>query len=131
MAEEASEKVQSPDAPVLTTVSKAPAAAAPTTTATSSAAAAVSDPDAVENVRALMDSRLRMTLTDNRVMVGTFTCFDKQGNVLLNETVEQNFAKGDNLNDMTLEPELVRHVGLVLVPRRWIVSVYAVPDEYS
>ena len=85
----------------------------------------------MEKVRALLDTRLRVTLTDRRVMLGVFACLDKQRNLLLSETVEQTFAEDADLTDLTLEPMLERHVGLVLVPRKWSVAVHSVPDEYT
>ena len=68
-----------------------------------------------------LDKRLRVTLTDGRMVVGTFSCFDKQRNILLTETKElRSGSKPDEL-----KPELERHLGIVLVPRKHYVAVQA------
>jgi small nuclear ribonucleoprotein (snRNP)-like protein len=80
----------------------------------------------VDSVRAQLDSLLRVTLTDGRVLVGRFSCFDKQRNVLLNETQEQRFAENADAPPSTPQaPEFERHLGLVLVPRRHVAAVHA------
>ncbi len=73
-----------------------------------------------DRVRDHLDELLRVTLTDGRVLVGKFSCFDKQRNVLLIEAREQR-----------LDTDLERHLGLVLVPRRWITACHAVDREVS
>lgn len=89
------------------------------------------DGPSIDAVRGLLDSTLRVTLTDNRVLVGKFSCFDKQRNVLLNETVEQRYTDGDTVPTPPRAPDFERHLGLVLVPRKHIVAVHALEDEYS
>ena len=86
--------------------------------------------DAVEKVRELLDNRLRVTLTDNRVLVGKFSCFDKQRNVLLSQTVEQRWDDGIT-TELDRVPDMERNLGLVLIPRKWVVAVHAVEDEFS
>ena len=75
--------------------------------------------DAIARVRdELLDGPLRVTLLDGRVLVGRFTCFDKQRNVLLTEAREQrDVLAGSHSSE--------RHLGLVLVPWRWIASCHA------
>ena len=88
-----------------------------------------SEREAVEAVRARLDKLLRVTLTDNRVLVGYFSCFDKQRNVLLNEVREQRFADGSTVTDPPCAPDFERPLGLVLVPRKHIVAVHAISEE--
>lgn len=51
-------------------------------------AAAEAPRPAVEGLRALLETSLRITLTDGRVLVGTLQCADKQGNLVLHTTRE-------------------------------------------
>ena len=75
---------------------------------------------AVEQVTELLDTPLRVTLVDGRVLIGQFSCFDKQRNVLLNEVREYRPAEDGRLGASRL-------IGIVLVPRRWISACHA-PD---
>jgi len=96
------------------------------------ASSASASGSAVASVREMLDSLLRVTLTDNRVLVGRFCCFDKQRNVLLNETLEQRFTDGETVPSPPRAADFERHLGLVLVPRRHIAAVHALDsDEYS
>ena len=69
-------------------------------------------------VRELLDNDLRVTLTDGRILVGTFSCFDKQRNVLLTNVSEYRKADDGRLGCR-------RNLGIVLVPRRWITACHA------
>ena len=92
---------------------------------------APADGPSISAVRKLLDEPLRVALADGRVLVGRFSCFDKQRNVLLHETCEQRFAdSAEPAQPRT--PAFERHLGLVLVPRKHIVAVHALsPDVYS
>ena len=70
----------------------------------------------------LLDRLLRITLADGRVLIGKFTCFDKQKNVLLTEAREQRYLEG---GDLRAPPDLERHLGLVLVPRKYITACHS------
>ena len=83
------------------------------------AGAPVADTPAIAAVRALLDKHLRVLLTDGRVLVGRFQCFDKQRNVLLTETREYRKQSDGCLS------ESCRSLGIVLVPRRWIAACHA------
>ena len=52
--------------------------------------------DPVSVVRKLMYRRLRITLTDGRVLFGDFQCFDKQGMIILGEIGLQASYKDSN-----------------------------------
>lgn len=69
---------------------------------------------AVEIVKRQLDNFLRVTLSDGRVLIGRFACFDKQRNVLLVEARETRAGAPDG-----------RNLGIVLVPRRWITECHA------
>ena len=87
---------------------------------------------AVASVKALLDAPVRIALMDGRVLVGKFSCFDKQRNVLLNEALEQRYADGDTTPSPPHAPEFERPLGLILVPRQHIVAVHAMSgDNYS
>ena len=76
---------------------------------------------AVAGARELLDGALRVTLTDGRVVVGVFTCFDTQRNVLLADCQETQQGEGADMAGQTK-----RHLGLVIVPREHIVACHAV-----
>ena len=81
------------------------------------------DHPAVIAVRERIDNLLRVGLTDGRVIIGKFVCLDKQRNVLLVEARESRPVAPTVEGDV---PERAsRHIGIVLVPRRWIVSCHA------
>eukprot|EP00198_Chlamydomonas_reinhardtii_P013655 XP_001702992.1 predicted protein [Chlamydomonas reinhardtii] len=65
-------------------------------------------PKSIQDVRALLYRKFRVTLTSGRVLEGDFSCLDKQGNIILSNTLEQ-------LTTATGKKE-ERHMGLVLVP---------------
>ena len=98
--------------------------------------AASSSPDAdgpaVASVRGLLDGLLRVTLADNRVLVGKFACFDKQRNVLLGDATEQRFSDGNTVPSPPRKADFERHLGLVLVPRKHIAAIHAIDsNEYA
>ena len=43
---------------------------------------------AVEALKLLVDTSLRVTLSDGRLVVGQLQCADKQGNLVLHDAVE-------------------------------------------
>ena len=76
----------------------------------------------VSEVRQHLDSPLRVGLTDGRVIVGKFVCLDKQRNILLVEAQESRLVaavSGD------VPERAKRHLGIVLVPRRWVATCHA------
>ena len=71
---------------------------------------------ATAQLREHLDAAFRVGLSDGRVIIGRFSCFDKQRNVLLTEARE--FRTSDCAGKS-------RNLGIVLVPRRWIVACHA------
>ncbi|KAL3930679.1 MAG: hypothetical protein SGPRY_001434 [Prymnesium sp.] len=76
----------------------------------------------VKQLRSHLDAPLRVGLTDGRVIVGTFVCFDKQRNILMVDALEWRWLKSaiDGAMDRS-----ERHLGIVLVPRKWVSSCHA------
>jgi|TARA_B110000977_G_scaffold58252_3_gene79222 small nuclear ribonucleoprotein (snRNP)-like protein len=71
------------------------------------------DPPEVAAVRAMLNRRLRVRVTDNRVFIGYLHCFDKVGNVLLYNSVERG-----GLDDKE------RHVGYILITPETVVETH-------
>ena len=73
----------------------------------------VKDGPSTAKVRSYLGKRLRVVLSDNRVIVGQFDCIDKEKNIILVNATE---AKN-------LEAKESRPVGQVMVPGNHIASV--------
>ena len=71
------------------------------------------DGPATARVRTYLGKRLRIVLSDKRVIIGQFDCIDKEKNIiLLHSTEAKNLESTDS-----------RPVGQVMVPGNHIVSV--------
>ena len=96
--------------------------AASVTAAAGGANAGGANAKALRCASALLNRRLRVFLTDGRVLLGSLKCIDRQGNLLLGNTMEVRRrergdaeaarARGDARNAAWEE----RKVGLVVVP---------------
>lgn len=75
------------------------------------------DPLALAQVKQLLNKSLRIVLNDGRVFMGTFAGTDKQLNLLLINTDEYRLSPPELANTNG------RFVGLVMIPRRLIVSI--------
>ncbi|KAL3149598.1 hypothetical protein ABBQ32_002368 [Trebouxia sp. C0010 RCD-2024] len=81
------------------------------------------DPLLLKKARHLLHKRLKVVVTDGRVLIGDFLCIDKQGNLILGNTYQQvpceNTSSGERL------------VGQVLVPaaQRTSCHVEVMPSE--
>mmetsp|Transcript_5702 Transcript_5702/g.12416 ORF Transcript_5702/g.12416 Transcript_5702/m.12416 type:complete len:96 (+) Transcript_5702:501-788(+) len=69
-----------------------------------------------EAARSLIDSPLRVSLTDGRVIIGRFSCLDKQQNILLTDTIELSCYAEESSETTRSE----RRLGVVIVPRKWV-----------
>jgi small nuclear ribonucleoprotein (snRNP)-like protein len=78
------------------------------------------DPPEVAAVRAMLNRRLRVRVTDGRVFVGYLNCFDKSGNILLNNAVERSSGSSGGAGDGTKE----RHVGYILLTPETVVETH-------
>ena len=85
-----------------------------------SVGAAPSDKPATQKVAGMLHSRMRVTLTDKRIIVGNFVCFDQQRNLILSESEELSFATEDvDTGDQGCRR---RMLGLIMVPGRHLVK---------
>ena len=66
--------------------------------------------------------RIRVTLTDTRVLVGTFLAFDKHMNLVLSDTEEYSRIKAKNKKN---DKERKRSLGLVLIRGDSVISLSA------
>ena len=66
--------------------------------------------------------RIRVTLTDSRVLIGTFLAFDKHLNLVLSETEEYSRIKAKNKKN---DKERKRSLGLVLIRGDSVISLSA------
>ena len=69
-----------------------------------------------------IDFRVRITIQDSRMMVGTFLAFDKHMNVVLADTEEYRITKTDKVG---VQKQIKRTLGLVIVRGENIVSLTA------
>ena len=74
---------------------------------------------AVSQMKSLFRQFLRITTSDGRIFLGTFTGTDKHLNILLANTDEFRFAPPEEANPSG------RYVGLVMIPKRLIVKIEA------
>ena len=65
-------------------------------------------------VRRLLDGALRVGLIDGRIIIGQFSCLDKQRNILLTDSRETRVGSDSE-----------RFLGTVLVPRKYVASCHA------
>ena len=66
--------------------------------------------------------KIRVTLTDSRVLIGTFLAFDKHMNLVLSETEEYSRIKAKNKKN---DKERKRSLGLVLIRGDSVISLSA------
>ncbi len=67
--------------------------------------------------------RIRVTIKDSRMLVGTFLSFDKHMNVVLSDTEEFRIIKAKKLGEKPREQK--RAIGLVILRGENIVSISA------
>jgi small nuclear ribonucleoprotein (snRNP)-like protein len=78
------------------------------------------DPPEVAAVRSMLNRKLRVRVTDGRVFVGYLNCFDKSGNILLNNSVERPSGANGGAGDGAKE----RHVGYILITPDTVVETH-------
>ena len=78
-----------------------------------------------------IDHRVRVTIGDRRVLVGTFIAFDKHLNVVLAETEEFRFIRATKSGEP--DREIKRPLGLLIVRGDNIISISAekAPNMYA
>lgn len=67
--------------------------------------------DTVSRVRKLLFRRMLVGIKDGRFFLGTFHCMDKQGNIILQDTVEYRSTRHSSPSPMEQ-----RCLGLILIP---------------
>ncbi|OWM85493.1 uncharacterized protein LOC116192750 [Punica granatum] len=67
--------------------------------------------DAVSRVRGLLFRRMLVGIKDGRFFLGNFHCLDKQGNIILQDTVEYRSTRRSSPSPMEQ-----RCLGLILIP---------------
>ena len=70
--------------------------------------------------------RIRVTLSENRVLIGTFLAFDKHMNLVLSDTEEHCLVKSKNKK---FDREKRRTLGLVLVRGDSVIAISAESQE--
>ncbi|KAG6546292.1 hypothetical protein Mapa_012332 [Marchantia paleacea] len=85
----------------------------------------------VKRARKLLYRRLRVGVEDGRIFVGKFHCLDKQGNIILYDTLEyrqinQATSSSDSSSRANASPSGMeqRSLGLVLIPARCRTSCF-------
>jgi small nuclear ribonucleoprotein B and B' len=69
-----------------------------------------------------IDFRVRITILDGRMMVGTFMAYDKHMNVVLADTDEYRITKSKKTG---VQKQIKRTLGLVIIRGENIVSLTA------
>lgn len=75
------------------------------------------DTPGVARLRALLGKELRITITDNRIFIGTFACTDRDLNIVLTSVYE--FPVGYQTDHLV---ENGRFVGMLMFPWRHVVK---------
>lgn len=78
----------------------------------------------VRKARRLLYRRMKVGVEDGRMFVGKFHCLDKQGNIILYDTVEFRNVPGNNSGAVAVAPVEQRGLGLVLIPSRCRTSCH-------
>lgn len=76
----------------------------------------------VRKARRLLYRRFKVGVEDGRMFVGKFHCLDKQGNIILYDTVE--FRNVPGAGGVGMAPAEQRSLGLVLIPARCRTSCH-------
>ena len=76
-----------------------------------------------------IDHRVKVSLNDHRILVGTFSAFDKHLNVVLSDTEEFRVLKPKNKGDP--EREVKRSLGLLIVRGSNIISIAAEKSPHN
>ena len=70
-----------------------------------------------------IDCRVRVTINDGRMMIGTFIAFDKHLNLVLTETEEFRTIKPKKQGDP--EKKIKRALGMIIIRGENIISITA------
>ena len=78
-------------------------------------------PGAVK-LRSWLNSSLRITMSDGRVLIGIFLCTDRDANIILGSCSEY-LPEEEVSDELPSESEEPRMLGLVMVPGKHIVNI--------
>ncbi|KAF8053222.1 hypothetical protein N665_1448s0007 [Sinapis alba] len=81
------------------------------TTAVASTSEGISDLDPIARVRKLLFRQMLVGIKDGRFFLGSFHCIDKQGNIILQDTVEYR-----SIRRSSPSPTEQRCLGMILIP---------------
>eukprot|EP00611_Tribonema_gayanum_P011241 TRINITY_DN21431_c0_g1_i1.p2 TRINITY_DN21431_c0_g1~~TRINITY_DN21431_c0_g1_i1.p2 ORF type:complete len:127 (+),score=24.21 TRINITY_DN21431_c0_g1_i1:41-382(+) len=81
-----------------------------------------------EILRKLLGTQLRFVLSDERVVVGTFQCMDKHRNFIVADALETRQHTAAAPDGAQHIHDCERHLGLVMIPGKHLVSVCAAAD---
>lgn len=85
---------------------------------------AVAGLKAKATMRGLLQSTIRVTLSDGRVVTGTYQCLDEHLNFILQDATERRMVK-ERSGAETVEKQQTRSLGLVMLPGKHVVKVEA------
>mmetsp|Transcript_12769 Transcript_12769/g.22008 ORF Transcript_12769/g.22008 Transcript_12769/m.22008 type:complete len:117 (+) Transcript_12769:23-373(+) len=72
-------------------------------------------------LRRLLNRRMRCVVKDERIFIGTFVCYDKQGNIVMSDSEE--YRRFQSASEAKQDEER-RIVGWVLIPSHALVSCH-------
>lgn len=91
--------------------------------AASAIAAAKAGLQAKATLRGLLQSTLRVTLSDGRVVTGQYQCLDEHLNFILQGATERRVVRERAGVEESVERQQVRNLGLVVLPGKHVVKV--------
>lgn len=74
-----------------------------------------------DNVKQYLGKRIRVTLSDDRVFLGTFYCLDYLANIILDCATEEKPVTNSSSSSSSTS-NLARNLGTVLVPHEHLVK---------
>ncbi|KAM3573463.1 hypothetical protein VYU27_004571 [Nannochloropsis oceanica] len=89
----------------------------------SAIAAAKAGLQAVATMRGLLQSTLRVTLSDGRVVTGKYQCLDEHLNFILQGATERRVVRERAGEQGRVDRQEVRNLGLVMLPGKHTVKV--------
>lgn len=91
--------------------------------AASAIAAAKAGLQAKAILRGLLQSTLRVTMSDGRVVTGQYQCLDEHLNFILQGAAERRVVREKAGAEGSVERQQVRNLGLVMLPGKHVVKV--------
>eukprot|EP01112_Ceratiomyxa_fruticulosa_P002836 TRINITY_DN1308_c0_g1_i2.p1 TRINITY_DN1308_c0_g1~~TRINITY_DN1308_c0_g1_i2.p1 ORF type:complete len:119 (+),score=28.90 TRINITY_DN1308_c0_g1_i2:166-522(+) len=73
----------------------------------------------IAQVRSFMGKRIKVVISDGRIITGKFYCFDQQGNILVSEAEEEKPKK-----EVTGVLGANRLLGIALIPFKFVLECF-------